>query len=202
MRNKINFYDLENRARTEVDLDETTINNEHIGYLIKKKLLILNDNLIKFMFIRFNGLQNCICKFESNNIKDSYIIKYIDFLKNEIQKLKVLISEYQKKFKNINLDIEEKIIFIKKLSETINWGFEDNNSSCKIFDEKKKDLHSKTFKPNKQLVLGSRDSTDWQIYRHCNKFFWGKKIYDKFNNPCDKTVEFSMILNKYSTLLA
>ena len=55
MRNKINFYDLENRARTEVDLDETTINNEHIGYLIKKKLLILNDNLIKFMFIRFNG---------------------------------------------------------------------------------------------------------------------------------------------------
>jgi hypothetical protein len=204
---KTDSFSIENQIRLGLELDETTSSNEHLGYIIdsSKKSLILDEKLINFMFKRFNGLQNCICGLElyleNNKDKDtSNEHKKLDFFKVELEKLKVLISEYEKNKENFICDKNKKIEFIKKICNTINWGYEDDFDTCPTIIDRK-DLHPKTYGNNKQLVLGSRDNTDLDIYRKCNKFFFGRKIFDRLN-PCDIAVEYNTILNKYFTLSA
>jgi hypothetical protein len=116
---KSDYYDKENLVRTNIDFDEYKEDNIHIGYLKNKDdKIILDDNYIKFMFLRYSGLQNCICKLElyleNNKEKDTcFEQKYLDFFKKELKKLEVLIIEYEGKKHEIDSDTYTKITFIK-----------------------------------------------------------------------------------------
>ena len=200
---KEDYFNEENFIRINlIQKEESSIDKINLGYLIKKKKLVLNDNLINFMFLRFNGLQDCICNLEMylENNKDACQEQInLDFFKKELEKLKSLVSEYKEKMHSIETNIEMKIEFVKKLCETINWGLENKNSKCAEVLTKK-DLHPKTFGVHKQTVLGS-STTDWWLYRYCNNNFIGFMI-GKPNIICHKTVEWNILLNKYATLSA
>ena len=204
---KNDFFEKENQVRTYFEKEDYKLGDINFGYIINNKELYLNDNFIHFIFLRYNGLQNCICNQELylENNKDKNICKeqiFLDFYKKELEKVKELIREYENNKNNIKLNIETKIEFIKKICETINFGFEDINTGC---DEvlKKKDLHPKTINPGKQNVLGSNNS-DWVLYSSCNIYFDGIIISSTDHNitlnSCDKTVEWNILLNKYAKL--
>jgi hypothetical protein len=214
---KIEFFNKENEVRTNYERDEEyKLDEIFLGYLINKNdEMELDTNLVKFMVLRFNGLQNCLCNQElylenNKHIDTCNEQKYLEFYKKELKKLEDFNTEYIKNKLIIDNNKEKKIEFVKKICEKINWGFEEDNSSCEIFNnEKKKDLHSKTFIPNKQLVLGGRDDTDWLSYLKCNRKFYGWNIttsnnranyYNNLFNICDKTVEWNLLLNKYAKL--
>jgi hypothetical protein len=202
---KSDYYDKENLVRTNIDLDEYREDNIHIGYLKDKyDKIILDDNYIKFMFLRYSGLQNCICKLELyleyNKEKDTcFEQKYLDFFKKELKKLEFLIMEYEEKKHEIDSYTYAKINFIKKLCETINWGFDDNFSTCEEI-LKMNNLHPKTFGDYKQRVLGS-NNLDWIKFKKCNRNFEGEILmnYER-KSICNKTVIWNMLLNKYATL--
>jgi hypothetical protein len=200
---KKDSFSTENQLRLGLSLDETTSSNQHLGYIIDDKHnLILDDKLINFMFERFDGLQSCICDLElyleNNKDKDTSVEKKkLDFFKLELEKLKNLISEYKQNKDNINCDKNKKIEFVKKICKSINFGLEDNFESCEEIT-KKKEFHPKTIKNYKQLVLGPINYTNWDLYKKCNQYFFGKNIQNKM--VCDKTVEWNILLNKYSTL--
>lgn len=210
---KIKYFDRENEIRTNDELEEYKVGKTFLGYLIKERVLILDDNFIKFIFLRYNGLQHCIYNQESylENNKDKDTCKeqlYLDYYKIELEKLKNLIFEYEQNLCDIESSKEKKIEFVKKICESIVWGYKELFMTC---DEilARSDLHPKTFKNYKQLVLGTRGSTDWLKFLNCNLFFLGPKIMANYNKAnikndiikvCDKTVEFNMLVNKYATL--
>ena len=200
---KINYFDQENKVRHEyTDKDKFTIENDFLGYIISKNnKLCLDDNLIKFMFLRYNGLQNCIHAkkryIENNNTCKEQIL--LIFFKKELAKLNILICEYQENRCNIESSKEKKIEFVKKICNTIEWSFNNDNSKCTEILQKKI-LYPKTFGVYKQLVLGSSMS-DWLLFRSCNTYFMGSMI-GNVNSACDKTVEWNILLNKYAVLSA
>jgi hypothetical protein len=205
--NKIDFFNLENKLRHNAILKEDFILNEiNLGYILDdKNNLILENMFVKYMLLRYNGLKNCICNQEfyiENNKNDHKELKFLEFFKNELKKLESLVDEYEKNKYNIEYDKKKKIEFVKKICKTINWGFENDNSKCENFKEKK-DFHPKTFNNNKQLVLGD-NSSEYINYLSCNNFFLGLKISHEDHKAsyesCDKTVEWNILLNKYSTL--
>jgi hypothetical protein len=210
---KSDFFDKENNVRINLDLYENNVGNDNIGYLKNIcNFIILDDNFIKLMFIRINGLKSCIYNQElylnENKIEDTCNEqKYLDFFNKELKKLESLYFEYEQNMVEIEKNKEKKIQFVKKICYTINWGFEDNFSTCDEL-KKKKDLHPKTYEPYKQRVLGSVDS-DFAKFRLCNKYFEGIMLRDYENKAnfkngiltnCDKTVEWSILLNKYAVL--
>lgn len=213
---KIDFFNKENEVRTNYEkYEEYVLNNIFLGYLKNEnKKIQLDDNLIEFMVLRYNGLQNCICNQElylenNKHIDTCTEQKYLEFYKKEFKNLEGLKKEFIENKLNFDNNKEKKIEFVKKICETINWGFEEDNSSCEIFNKEKKDLHPKTFIPNKQLVLGSRNDTDWLLYLQCNRNFYGWNLntsnnranyYNNLFNICDKTVEWNLLFNKYAKL--
>jgi hypothetical protein len=208
---KSNYFDKENELRTNGDIKQYTVDKINLGYLIEKDKLVLDDKFIKFMFFRFNGLQMCICKQEiylENNKDTCNEQKYFEFYKKELKKLEELINHCQQNICNIKSNKEKKIEFVKKICETINWGFEDDFSSCSELLQKE-DIHPKTYGDYKQRVLGSKNNTDFEKFRLCNKNFEGIMLRNynnksNFNNNiltlCHKTVEWNLLLNKYSVL--
>jgi hypothetical protein len=210
---KNQYFNEENQHRASIDLEEYKVNKIFLGYLIdeNKNELILDDNFIKLIFLRHNGLQNCICNqelyLENNKDKDTCKEQlYLNYYKIELEKLKPLIIEYENNECYIISNKEKKIEFVKKICETILWGYKEVFDCSEIL--KKNDLHPKTFKNYKQLVLGTRGS-DWLKYLYCNIFFIGPKIMANYNRAniendlikiCDKTVEFNLLLNKYANL--
>jgi len=210
---KSDFFDKENNVRINLNLYENNVGNVNIGYLKNIcNFIILDDNFIKLMFIRINGLKSCICNQElylnENKIEDTCNEqKYLDFYNKELKELESLYFEYEQNMVEIEKNKEKKIQFVKKICYTINWGFEDNFSTCNDL-KKKEDLHPKTYEPYKQRVLGSIDS-DFAKFRLCNKYFEGIMLRDYENKAnykngiltnCDKTVEWSILLNKYAVL--
>ena len=203
---KTNYFNRENELISQFQFEDYKIGNINLGYLLSKdKKIQLDDNFIKFIFLRYDGLQSCICEkeFYIENNKDKNTCdeqKNLNFLKKELKKIEDLISEYKKKYCDIESDKEKKIEFVKKICETINWGFEDINTGCeKIL--KNEDLHRKTFGINKQRVLGNSENDLYETYIKCNMFFNGLSI-GKFYSSCHKAVEWTMILNKYGVLSA
>lgn len=205
------YYENENKLRH--DYIEYTLDKIHLGFLIKNKLLILADNFITFMYLRFKGLQSCIDKqnlyLENNKREDTCNEqKYLEFYKKELEKIESLICEYDNNKNDIELIEEKKIEFVKLICEVINWGFEDINISCEKL-LKTKLLHPKTFGVYKQRILGSKD-TEFTNFRDCNKHFEGimlRGFENKANiinnvwiSICNKAVEHNILLNKYSTL--
>ena len=212
---KIKYFDRENEIRTNDELEEYKVGKTFLGYLIKEKKLILDDNFIKLIFLRHDGLQSCICNqelyLENNKDKETDTSKeklYLNFYKIELEKVKELITEYKNNKCDIKSNKEKKIEFVKKICETISWGYKKLFTTCdKIL--KKNDLHPKTFKNYIQLVLGARGDTDWLDYLNCNLYFKGPKIMGNYNKAniendiikiCNKTVEFNMLVNKYANL--
>jgi len=211
---KRDFFNKENEVRTNLNLDETNVDNINIGYILDNEYnLILDKNIIKFMFLRLNGLKSCICKqelyLENNKNKDTCNEqKYLDFFKKELKKLESLYNLYEQNKINIDSNKEKKIEFVKKICKTINWGFEDDFITCKTIMSTK-DLHPKTFIPYKQRVLGTRD-TEWINFRLCNTYFEGVMLRGYLNKVnfidgiwsslCSNTVEHSILLNKYAVL--
>ena len=201
---KSDYFDQENLVRTNIDFDEYKEDSIHIGYLKdEKNNIILDDNYIKFIFLRYKGLQNCICNLEfylennkeKNTCKEQ---KYLDFFKKELKKIEDLIIEYQKN-DIIDSNKEKKIEFVKKLCKTINWGFDDDFSTCgEIL--KIKNLHPKTFGVYKQRVLGSNNLVDWFKFKKCNTIFEGEILINHEKSICSKTVIWNMLLNKYAIL--
>jgi hypothetical protein len=205
------YYEIENKLRH--DYTEYTLDNINLGFLIKNRLLILDDNFIIFMYLRFKGLQSCINKqniyLENNKCEDiCNEQKYLEFYKKELEKIVSLICEYENNKNDIESNKEKKKEFVKLICEVINWGFEDINISCdKLL--KTEFLHPKTFGVYKQRILGSKD-TEFTNFRNCNKHFEGimlRGFENKANiinnvwiSICDKTVEHNILLNKYSTL--
>jgi hypothetical protein len=98
---KKKYFYQENKVRHEyTDKDKFTIENDFLGYIISKNnKLCLDDNFIKFMFLRYNGLQNCIRAKNNNNTCEEQML--LIFLKKELVKLNILICEYQENKYNI-----------------------------------------------------------------------------------------------------
>lgn len=211
---KSDFFNKENEVRTNLNLNETNVDNINIGYILDNEYnLILDKNIIKFMFLRLNGLKSCICKqelyLENNKNKDTCNEqKYLDFFKKELKKLESLYNQYEQNKINIESNKDIKIKFVKKICNTINWGFEDDFITCKTIMSTK-DLHPKTFIPYKQRVLGTRD-TEWINFRLCNTYFEGVMLRGYLNKVnfideiwsslCSNTVEHCILLNKYAVL--
>jgi len=202
---KSDYFDKENLVRTNIDFDEYKEDGIHIGYLKdKENNIILDKNFIIFIFLRYKGLQNCICKLEFylENNKGKDICKeqkYLDFFKKELKILEGLIIEYNNKKGIIDCNKEKKIEFVKKICETINWGFDDDFSTCgEIL--KIANLHPKTFGVYKQRVLGSNNLVDWFKFKKCNRIFEGEILINHEKSICSKTVIWNMLLNKYAIL--
>lgn len=202
---KSDYFYQENLVRTNIDFDEYKEDSIHIGYLKdEKNNIILDDNYIKFIFLRYKGLQKCICNLEfyleNNKEKDTCKEqKYLDFFKKELKKLEDLIIEYKEKNDIIDSNKEKKIEFVKKLCKTINWGFDDDFSTCgEIL--KIRNLHPKTFGVYKQRVLGSNNLVDWFKFKKCNTIFEGEILINHEKSICSKTVIWNMLLNKYAIL--
>jgi len=209
---KSKYFDKENELRTNNDIEEYKLDKINLGYLIDKDELVLDDKFIKFIFFRFNGLQLCKCKqeiyLENNKDKDTCNEqKYFKFYIEELKKLEELINHYRQNIYII--ESQKKIEFVKKICETINWGFEDDFSTCSEL-LKKDDIHPKTYGNYKQRVIGSKNNTDFEKFRLCNKNFEGIMLRNYQNKSnlnkngiltlCHKTVEWNLLLNKYSVL--
>ena len=205
-KDKKDFYNKENELISLFQFEDYNVGNNNLGYLVsEEKKIQLDDNFIKFIFERFNGLQKCICEKEYYILKNkdkntSDEIKHIDFFKKELEKLKILIADYKRNECYIESDKEKKIEFVKKICETISWGFEDIFTSCEKFLSNN-DLHRKTFGNNKQRVLLNSDNKLYEMYMSCNNFFNGLTI-GKFYFSCHNTVEWTILLNKFGVLSA
>ena len=190
---KKNYIYRENLVRFEYTDSQTSIGNNYLGKIINNdNNLCLDDNFIKFMLLRYKGLQKCIK--EKTEKKE-----YLEYLYHELEKLEILYSEYKIYSKNILSNIEIKIEFVKKICEAIQWSDSTDNSTCDIVFQKI-DLHPKTFGIFKQLVLGSND-TDYLLFKTCSRYFMGF-VEASIKEACDKTVEWNILLNKYSVLSA
>jgi len=209
---KSKYFDKENELRTNSEIEEYELDKINLGYLIDKDELVLDDKFIKFIFFRFNGLQLCKCKqeiyLENNKDKDTCNEqKYFKFYIEELKKLEELINHYRQNI--CIIESQKKIEFVKKICETINWGFEDDFSTCSEL-LKKDDIHPKTYGNYKQRVIGSKNNTDFEKFRLCNKNFEGIMLRNYQNKSnlnkngiltlCHKTVEWNLLLNKYSVL--
>ena len=117
---KKDFYNKENELISLFQFEDYNVGNNNLGYLVsEEKKIQLDDNFIKFIFERFNGLQNCICdkeyylsKNKDKNTSDE--LKYLNFFKKELDKLKILISEYKKNICDIDYNKEKKNRICKK----------------------------------------------------------------------------------------
>jgi hypothetical protein len=200
---KRDYFNEENTLRSLPYLYETSNENKYIGYLKNSNnKIILDERFIKFMLLRFNGLQQAICDFEyylkNNKYRDTCKQqKNLEFFKRELEKLKPLISEYKNDQHIIDSNIDVRIGFVKKICETISWGFEEINDTCKDI-LLRNDLHPKTYGAFKQRVLGT-NASDRLIFVKCNKYFLGKKI-KKLLGSEDKTIVWTIFLNKFAIL--
>ena len=194
---KKNYFARENLVRYEYTDPSYTIfeDDDYLGYIIcADGTLCLEDKFIKFMLLRYQGLTKCI----EENINKEDKKDYLEYLQNELKKIKILYEEYQVNRCTIEISRENKIEFVKKICEAIEWSESKDNSSCSEIS--KNDLHPKTFEEFKQVVLGTIDS-NYLRYKFCVSKFMGF-VQPSTKEACDKTVQWNITLNKYSVLSA
>ena len=62
-KDKKQYFDKENELRHNyIENDEYIVDGINLGYILDNKKIVLDDRFIKFIFLRFDGLQKCICK--------------------------------------------------------------------------------------------------------------------------------------------
>ena len=192
---KRKYFAIENSIRDEYTDTITTFKDNYLGYIISEDgTLCLEDNFIKFMFLRHIGLQKCIEENTCNVEKKDYL----EYLQFELEKIKILCDEHKIKKSTIEISRENKIKFVKKICEAIEWSDSKDNSKCSEIS--KDDLHPKTFGEFIQVVLGTIES-NYLRYKFCVSHFLGF-VQPSDKEACDKTVQWNITLNKYSVLSA